>query len=131
MPERGSDAFTSVERADCRQHMGGISALRAAGAQQASVAKGIEERLEEEMVSLSLEEAGAKLAEDGGVEAGMVEGQSQKVSGSRGAFRLPSPLRTGRAPLNASGSSKPYAVRMSAPLTQGRCPEWICSWQTW
>jgi putative methionine-R-sulfoxide reductase with GAF domain len=72
------------------------------------------------------EQALAELAEHTEVEAGIAQFQSQQLSGSQGALLLPSPLRTGRAPLNASGSSKPYVVRRSIPATERWLLWWIC-----
>ncbi len=69
---------------------------------------------------IMVEQAGAKLAQDRVIEAKVDQLQAEQVSGSQGALLLPRPLRTGRAPLNASGSSKPYAVRRSAPVTLGQ-----------
>jgi hypothetical protein len=129
--ERLADQFQAAQVLHRRQHMGRVGALSTTALEQAAVAKEREHGFKEQLLHLPRDQATAKFTQDRAIEAGIGQLQTEGMSGSRGAFRLPSPLRTGRAPLNASGSSKPYAVRRSAPLTVGQCFEWICSWQTW
>ncbi len=111
--------------------MRGVRALGSTGLDQAAHFAGREQRIKEPVLAPSAEQALAKIVQERMVEARIGQFEAEGMSGSQGAFRLPSPLRTGRAPLNASGSSKPYAARISAPLTVERWPEWSCSWQTW
>jgi hypothetical protein len=94
--------------------------LRATSFDQTSCLAEGQECIKQALGSIIDQEALTKIVEQGEVEAGIGEVKTESMSDSQGALLLPSLLRTGRAPLSASGSSKPYAARMSAPLTVGR-----------
>jgi hypothetical protein len=120
MTERLANDFQPVERTHRSKDMGRIRALTATSTEQPSLSAGGEEGLKQEVLGIALNEACTELAQHRGVKTSILKWEGKQVSDSQGALLLPSLLRTGRAPLSASGSSKPYAARMSAPLTVGR-----------
>ena len=131
MAHRLAEQFEAVERMNRGQNMGRIGALSTTSLDQALVAQEGQQRVEEEPFSLARDQSSAELTQDRGIKARILKREGEGMSGSQGAFRFPSPLRTGRAPLNASGSSKPYAARINAPFSVSPWLEWICSWQIW
>jgi hypothetical protein len=114
------DTFEPVQHLNRGQDVGRVGALATTRFEQPVLAEQRQHQVKDEQFSLAGNQPGTKLTQYRGVKARVGQFKGKRMSGSQGALLLPSPLRTGRAPLNASGSSKPYAIRRSAPVTLGR-----------
>ncbi len=93
--------------------MGGVGPLRPTGFDEAARFAGRQECIQEALRSIVVYQPLTKIMQQGDIEARIGQFEAKGMSGSQGTLLLPSPLRTGRAPLNASGSSKPFEVALS------------------
>src|SRR4051794_25006310 len=111
--ERGAqglaDQLQPVEDADGGQNVGGVGALPAARLEQAELAAALEQLAEETLLGAALEQPGAELAQDRGVEAGVGQLQPERVlpvdPGAHG-FRGP-PVGQVLAELQQGGQGQP------------------------
>src|SRR3954452_2438427 len=110
MAQSLAEQFEAVEGMKRGQNMGRIGSLSTTSLDQALIAQEGEQGVEEEAFSVALNQTSAELAQHRGIKAGILKRQGKGMSDSQEALLLPSLLRTGRAPLSASGSSKPDAV---------------------
>ena len=79
LPHSGTDTFYTVERAHGGQHMGRVSPLTTTGAEQPKVAEFAQERLEQKVFSLALEQPSAKLAQHRGIKAGILKWEGEEI----------------------------------------------------
>ncbi len=73
MTQRFAHIFQAVQGAHCREHMGRVGALLAAGLEQTRAAAAVQHRIEQQGCGIILEQTAAKLAQDRGIKAGIVQ----------------------------------------------------------